>query len=156
MNSTTRNNLSSITVLGAGSWGTALAIQLARSGRPVHLWGRETELIAKMRVERVNDVFLPDCPFPESLEVESDLDAALAGADDVLVVVPSHALRELLEKVAASGHPPSRLAWATKGFEARPRGGRRMPGRGADGRVVGPDVCPGGRPGHADRDHGRG
>ncbi|MDX1455316.1 MAG: NAD(P)H-dependent glycerol-3-phosphate dehydrogenase [Gammaproteobacteria bacterium] len=117
MNSVAQNNNTPITVLGAGSWGTALAIQLARSGRSVHLWGRETDLIEKMRVDRVNALFLPDCPFPDTLEVEADLDKALSLAEDVLVVVPSHALRDLLEKVAACGHRPTRLAWATKGFE---------------------------------------
>ncbi|HEX6928825.1 MAG TPA: NAD(P)H-dependent glycerol-3-phosphate dehydrogenase [Gammaproteobacteria bacterium] len=106
----------SIAVLGAGSWGTALAIQLAGSGRRVILWGRETDELASMRTRRENLRYLPDCPFPDSLEIEDSLHAALL-ADEILVVVPSHALRDLLRAMKATGRVPRRLAWATKGLE---------------------------------------
>lgn len=106
----------SIAVLGAGSWGTALAIQLARSGRRVLLWGRESDDLEGMRRERENLSYLPGCPFPDSLEIEGSLSAALQ-ADETLVVVPSHALRGLLQAIKATGKTPHRLAWATKGFE---------------------------------------
>lgn len=105
-----------IAVLGAGSWGTALAIQLARSGRPVVLWGRESDDLDGMRHARENARYLPGCPFPDSLRVESSLAVALE-ADEVLAVVPSHALRELLRRMKDSGPLPARLAWATKGLE---------------------------------------
>ncbi|MBW3567677.1 MAG: NAD(P)-dependent glycerol-3-phosphate dehydrogenase [Proteobacteria bacterium] len=106
----------SIAVLGAGSWGTALAIQLARSGRRIVLWGRESDDLAGMQRNRENRRYLPGCPFPESLEIQGSLVEALA-ADEILVVVPSHALRELLGTIKATGKSPQRLAWATKGFE---------------------------------------
>lgn len=106
----------SVAVLGAGSWGTALAIQLARSGRRIVLWGRESDDLGGMRRERENLRYLPGCPFPESLEIEGSLAAALE-ADETLIVVPSHALRELLQAIKATGKTPRRLAWATKGFE---------------------------------------
>ena len=106
-----------VAVLGAGSWGTALAIQFARGGRPVRLWGRNPERLAAMAAERCNARYLPGVPFPLSLEVAVDLPPALAGARDVLVVVPSPALRELLVGLAPLLAPGMHVAWATKGFE---------------------------------------
>ncbi|HEX7080966.1 MAG TPA: NAD(P)H-dependent glycerol-3-phosphate dehydrogenase [Gammaproteobacteria bacterium] len=106
-----------IAVLGAGSWGTALAIQLARAGRPTVLWARDAEQVRTMRAERRNPRYLPDAPFPEALEVTADFAAAVGAADDVLIVVPSHAFRATLEALRALARPPRRLAWATKGFE---------------------------------------
>jgi glycerol-3-phosphate dehydrogenase (NAD(P)+) len=110
------NALSSIAVLGAGSWGTALAIQCARAGRRVTLWGRDPAAVNAMRAERRNRRYLPDEPLPEGLDVTSELGTAIGGADLVLIVVPSHAFRATLEAVRRAGCPP-RLAWATKGFE---------------------------------------
>jgi glycerol-3-phosphate dehydrogenase (NAD(P)+) len=106
-----------IAVLGAGSWGTALAIQFARSGRPVRLWGRDRERLAVMSASRRNERYLPSATFPPSLEVEADLTKALAGAHDVLVVVPSTAFRELLTELRPLLAAPMHIAWATKGFE---------------------------------------
>lgn len=106
-----------IAVLGAGSWGTALAIQFARTGRAVRLWGRDRQHLEVLARDRVNQRYLPDSKFPDSLTVEADLGAALAGSRDVLVAVPSHALRSLLEELHGSLQPGMRLAWATKGFE---------------------------------------
>lgn len=106
----------SIAVLGAGSWGTALAIQLARSGRPVRLWGRESDDLGGMQAERENRRYLPGCPFPPSLKIEPSLARALE-AEEILVVVPSHAMRSLLQQMKHVGGTPRRLAWATKGFE---------------------------------------
>ncbi len=106
-----------IAVLGAGSWGTALAIQFARTGRPVRLWGRDGNQLEALVRDRVNRRYLPDSPFPGSLQVESILDAALHGARDVLIAVPSHAFRPLLQAMRGRLQPGMRLAWATKGFE---------------------------------------
>lgn len=106
-----------IAVLGAGSWGTALAIQLARSGRRVVLWGREADGIEDIRRDRVNERYLPGCPFPDSLEVDGSLERVLASTDETLIVVPSHALRQLCGAMKAAGAQPARLAWATKGLE---------------------------------------
>lgn len=106
-----------IAVLGAGSWGTALAIQVARSGRATRLWGRDGAQLRAMSAERRNARYLPAASFPESLTVSADLPAALHGALDVLVVVPSHAFRALLHEIAPRLDAATRVAWATKGFE---------------------------------------
>ncbi len=106
-----------IAVLGAGSWGTALAIQLARSGRATRLWGRDAGQLRVLARDRVNARYLPGAAFPESLTVEPDLAAALKGALDVLVVVPSHSFRSLLTQIAPQLEPHARVAYATKGFE---------------------------------------
>jgi len=108
---------SRITVLGAGSWGTALAIQWARAGHAVRLWARDAHLRADMARARVNQRYLPHSPFPDTLQVPSDLPAALSGADDVLIAVPSHAFREVLSTLRAQLADGQRLCWATKGFE---------------------------------------
>jgi len=106
-----------IAVLGAGSWGTALAIQFARAGRPTLLWGRAEDEPEKIARERRNDRYLPGAGFPEALEVEPDLGRTLAAADDVLVVVPSGALRAVLTSIKPLLRPGARVAWASKGFE---------------------------------------
>jgi glycerol-3-phosphate dehydrogenase (NAD(P)+) len=106
-----------IAVLGAGSWGTALAIQFARGGRPVRLWGRDGAQLAALARARCNERYLPSAPFPASLAVQADLAAALVGARDVLAVVPSHALRALLKELAPHLASDMQVAWATKGFE---------------------------------------
>lgn len=110
--------VSPLAVLGAGSWGTALAIQFARAGRPTRLWGRDAAHQAHMAAERRNTRYLPDALFPEALRVEAELDAAIEGVGDVLLAVPSHAFRALLERLRSRLSPEVRLAWATKGFEA--------------------------------------
>ncbi len=104
-------------VIGAGSWGTALAIQLARTGHPTALWGRNRVDMERMREERRNRRYLPHAAFPDSLIVEPDLRRALAGARDALIAVPSHALRETLNMVRPLLADATRIAWATKGFE---------------------------------------
>lgn len=106
-----------VAVLGAGSWGTALAIQFARSGRLVRLWGRDRARLEEMARSRRNERYLPSTPFPDALQVEPNLPAALAGARDVLVVVPSQALRPLLTELSPLLAPALHVAWATKGFE---------------------------------------
>ncbi len=106
-----------VAVLGAGSWGTALAIQFARGGRPVRLWGRDRERLAAMAVARRNERYLASASFPDSLQVEPQLAGALAGARDVLIVVPSPAFRTLLTQLAPHLAPDMHVCWATKGFE---------------------------------------
>jgi len=114
--------VATVAVLGPGSWGTALALLLARHGHPVRLWGHNPEEIAPLRQERENRRFLPGIPFPPALTVGVDLAEALASADLALVVVPSHAYGVTLTRLRP--HLPARagFAWATKGLE--PGGGR--------------------------------
>jgi glycerol-3-phosphate dehydrogenase (NAD(P)+) len=107
-----------IAVVGAGSWGTALAIQLARSGCNVRLGGVvEIDLLEAMVDDRRNKRYLPDAVFPDNLTVHPDLEGCLAEADDVLVVVPSHGLRDTLGQIKPLLGDRTRVCWATKGFE---------------------------------------
>ncbi|MEJ2513906.1 MAG: NAD(P)-dependent glycerol-3-phosphate dehydrogenase [Gammaproteobacteria bacterium] len=106
-----------IAVLGAGSWGTALAIQFARTGHRTLLWGLPQDHLDRLQDDRENQHYLPGAPFPDALEVEPDLDRALAEAPLVVVAVPSHAFREVLGRIRALLRPDAHIAWATKGFE---------------------------------------
>jgi len=107
----------SVIVVGAGSWGTALAIQLARGGQRTQLWGRDLAQLDAMRRARCNERYLPDAVFPPSLEIALDLDSALRTTGDALIAVPSHAFRGTLVLLKPLLSEPSRIAWATKGFE---------------------------------------
>jgi glycerol-3-phosphate dehydrogenase (NAD(P)+) len=107
-----------MTVIGAGSWGTALAIQLAREGHPTRLWGRDVAQQDAMRAARCNRRYLPDAVFPDALQVAHSLDDALVGARDALIAVPSHAFRAALAATLPHLDPGTRVAWATKGFES--------------------------------------
>ena len=106
-----------IAVVGAGSWGTALAVLLARNGETVSLWARDPGHAARMEQDRVNERYLPDVELPAGLAVHGELDAALAGARDVLIAVPSHAFAGCLDAVVPALAAHGVLAWATKGFE---------------------------------------
>jgi glycerol-3-phosphate dehydrogenase (NAD(P)+) len=106
-----------MTVIGAGSWGTALAIQLAREGHPTVLWGRDGAQVEAMRLARRNARYLPGAGFPDALQVTESLKPALENVRDALIAVPSHAFRECLENIRPHLDPSSRVAWATKGFE---------------------------------------
>jgi glycerol-3-phosphate dehydrogenase (NAD(P)+) len=105
-----------IAVLGAGSWGTALALVLARNGVQTLLWGLPAEIPALIE-ERQNRRFLPGIPFPESLHPVSDLGQALSQSSSILVVVPSIAFASTLEKIAKLASPKLPVAWATKGLD---------------------------------------
>lgn len=109
-------NRTKIAVLGAGSWGTALAILLGRNGHEVTLWGLPQEIEALQR-ERENSRYLPGIPFPESLIPETDLAVAVSAADEVLVAVPSHAFRPVLEALKPLIVNGTSVSWATKGLE---------------------------------------
>jgi len=108
---------SPVAVIGSGSWGTALAIQFARAGHPVRLWGRDAQQQALLHSQRCNARYLPDAAFPPLLEVPTQLADALNGADYVLIAVPSHGFRATLQAVAPHLGAQPRIAWATKGFE---------------------------------------
>jgi len=115
---------SSIAVLGAGSWGTALAILLARNGHGVTLWGRGRRQLAAMSKERRNRRYLPEHSFPDALQLSDDLDEALAHARLVLVAVPSHAFQAVCVQLHSHVSSLAGLFWATKGFE--PGSGRLL------------------------------
>ncbi len=106
-----------IAILGAGSWGTALAIHLGRIGHDVRLWARDEQLVEQMARVRANTRYLPDAIFPEPLAVTHDLPAALAGASCALIAVPSHGLRAVMRNAAAHIMPGAVLVSTTKGLE---------------------------------------
>ena len=106
-----------VAVLGSGSWGTALASLIARNGHPTTIWGRDPGQIASINGQHENTRYLPGVPLPDSLVATGDLAAAVAGADLVLVVTPSHAFTETLKALAPHRRANAGVAWATKGFE---------------------------------------
>ncbi|MCC3720741.1 NAD(P)H-dependent glycerol-3-phosphate dehydrogenase [Rouxiella badensis] len=108
----------SMTVIGAGSYGTALAITLARNGHPVVLWGHNAAHIQALQAARCNQAFLPDVTFPDTLILETDLSNAIAASRDVLVVVPSHVFGDVLRQIKPFLRADARIVWATKGLEA--------------------------------------
>jgi glycerol-3-phosphate dehydrogenase (NAD(P)+) len=112
-----------VAVLGAGSWGTALAMQIARGGHGALLWGRSADHIAQINEQRRNARFFPELELPPGLVGEPSLQRALERADLVLLAVPSHAFKGLLEQIAP--HLGQRgITWACKGFE--PGSGRLL------------------------------
>lgn len=106
-----------ISVIGAGSYGTALAIALSRNGYPTYLWGHNPEHMQQLAQQRCNQAFLPNIPFPTALEIESKLESAVRKSRDLLIVVPSHVFGEILEKIRPHLQPYHRIVWATKGLE---------------------------------------
>ncbi|HEY3382084.1 MAG TPA: NAD(P)H-dependent glycerol-3-phosphate dehydrogenase [Vicinamibacterales bacterium] len=106
-----------IGVLGAGSWGTALAAHLTRNGHSVRLWAREAEVVADIRERRENSLFLPGIELPDSLRPCEGLEDALRGVEIVLVVTPSHGTRGVLKAAAPFIHPKATIVSATKGLE---------------------------------------
>jgi len=108
---------SALAVVGAGSWGTALAVQFARNGRAVRLWGRDSEAIAKLARDRENRRYLPGVTFPENLVPCPDLGSCLEEVTDILIAVPSDGFRETLTKIQPLLRGDERICWATKGVE---------------------------------------
>lgn len=117
-------NDASVTVLGAGSYGTALAICLARNSTPTILWGRDSEQLSAMADSRQNQRYLPGADFPGALSIEPSLAKAISQSRDILVVVPSHAFKGMLEALKPLLQPEQRIIWATKGLE--PGSGRLL------------------------------
>ncbi len=106
-------------VVGAGSWGTALANLLAGRHAPVDLWAFEPEVRAGIRDDRENPVFLPGVRLSENLRPSGDLDAVVADKDLVLIVVPSHVMREVAGRMAGALSPSAVVVSASKGIENR-------------------------------------
>jgi glycerol-3-phosphate dehydrogenase (NAD(P)+) len=125
-----------VAVLGAGSWGTALAALIARHGHHTVLWGRDAAGVAMIDQGQQNARYLPGIALPDTLRATTDLAAALDGADLVLVAVPSHAFAGTLRELAPYRSATAGVAWATKGFE--PGSGRFLHEVAAE--VLGPGV----------------
>ena len=106
-----------IAVYGAGSWGTALALQLARNGLDVLLWDFNPENIALYDEKRENTHYLPGIPFPDNLHCTDSLEEMVNHANDQLIVIPSHGFRDLLKKIKPLLKPEHAIFWATKGLE---------------------------------------
>lgn len=106
----------SIAVLGAGSWGTALALTAWRNGNRATLWGHDAGRMAAMAASRRNTRYLPDAELPPDMAVTADLAAAVADADLLLLAVPSHAFRGLLQQLKSLLPAAAPIAWATKGL----------------------------------------
>src|SRR5690242_17748146 len=104
-----------IAVVGAGSWGTALTIHLARTGTPVRLWARETEIVDGIRARRRNPLYLPDFEVPPDVDITDDLTAVVDEADVIVIVVPSEFFAATLAKVPV--RPGAVIVSATKGFD---------------------------------------
>jgi glycerol-3-phosphate dehydrogenase (NAD(P)+) len=109
--------LNRLAVIGAGGWGTALAIILAPRFPQLRLWVYEEDLAARMARTRENDVYLPGCPLPPHVEPVTDLGAALDGAEIVLSVTPSHFVRDLYRRMLPLVNESMLFVSATKGLE---------------------------------------
>lgn len=103
-----------VAILGAGSWGSALAINLAKHGASVILWGRDQEYIKKMNLARANTRYLPDIKFPENLDLSDDLAYCIENSNYPIIAVPSHAFSTILQEITI---PIDSLAWITKGID---------------------------------------
>lgn len=111
------DNTQTVAVLGAGSWGTALAMLLGKNSHTVNLWAHSAEHAASMQQARENTRYLAGLKFPDTINVSSDLEATLKNVKDILIVVPSHAFRQTLETIQPFLTSEQRIAWATKGLE---------------------------------------
>jgi glycerol-3-phosphate dehydrogenase (NAD(P)+) len=111
-------NAQRVCVIGAGSWGTALALHLARNGQDVVLWGRDADAIQAMQTSRHNQKYLPDAHFPDNLVCEADLKTAIQYSTNILVSVPSHAFMPTIEAIQPFLLADSSIVWATKGIES--------------------------------------
>lgn len=106
-----------LTILGAGSFGTSLALLLARNGHDIRLWGRNRATMAAMTGNRRNERYLPGHELPDSVSPTADLAVALRGTDLLVVVVPSGGFRAIVQDAVAQSAAPLDLVWATKGFD---------------------------------------
>lgn len=105
-----------IAVLGSGSWGTAVAIHLAKSGHQVMLWGRSSQHVTEIREARCNTSYLPLTPFPDSLSVTDNINDCMAQATHTIIAVPSHAFVDILNLLPKPKHG---LSWLTKGLDPK-------------------------------------
>jgi glycerol-3-phosphate dehydrogenase (NAD(P)+) len=107
-----------ITVLGAGSWGTALALLLARNQHAVTLWARNAEHADSMQQQRCNAYHLPDFSFPDNLTITANLETAVSAANLILIAIPSEGFRALLKTIKPYLKTNAKLVYTTKGLES--------------------------------------
>jgi glycerol-3-phosphate dehydrogenase (NAD(P)+) len=107
-----------VTVLGAGSWGTALAVHLGRIGHDVRLWARDAALAREMAARRANAIYLPDVRLPPNVSVTAAIAEALHQTELVIAAIPSHGCRAVVRKAAPHIAPRAVLVSAMKGLEA--------------------------------------
>ena len=105
-----------IAILGAGSWGTALAILAARNGCQTLLWGHNPEHMLALATDRQNIRYLPNLPFPDNLQVTSELSDVATFSNLILICVPSHAFKKTLISLKPYSSIDIQIAWASKGF----------------------------------------
>ncbi len=109
--------MKSIAVLGAGSWGTSLAVHLARVGHDVSLWARDPALVDDLRARRANAVYLPDVSLPDRIAVTHDIGEALRGAELIVSAIPSHGCRVVIHAAVPYAARGAVFVSATKGLE---------------------------------------
>lgn len=108
-----------IAIIGAGAWGSALAIHLARQHQEVHLWAYEKKRVIEINTKRKNDRYLPGITFPSSISCSDDYQVSLSGTQDILIVVPSVAFQATLKKIKPFLQAHHRLIWASKGLDSK-------------------------------------
>lgn len=107
-----------ISIIGAGAWGSALAIHLARKGQKVRLWAYEEQQAIEINTKRTNERYLPGILFPSNITCSDDYQTVLSGTQDILIVVPSVAFHATLIKMRSFLHANQRLLWASKGLDS--------------------------------------
>jgi glycerol-3-phosphate dehydrogenase (NAD(P)+) len=107
-----------IAVLGAGSWGTALAVHLGRVGHDVRLWARDVQVAADISARRANAIYLPDVSLPDTVLVTASLEEALSDTELAVSAIPSHGCRAVMRQAAACLQPHATIVSATKGLES--------------------------------------
>jgi glycerol-3-phosphate dehydrogenase (NAD(P)+) len=106
-----------VAVIGAGSWGTALAIHAARAGHEVRTWSRNPAVVESINRDHVNSIYLKDARIPDGVRASADLEEVVSASELIILAAPSHATRELLTTMALTLRPEMILASATKGIE---------------------------------------
>lgn len=109
--------MAEIAVLGAGSWGTAIAVHLARNGHQVRLWDRNLQHLQNMQITRFNARYLPEIQLPETVAIQPDLLSCITDIHCFFIAVPSHGFRDLLTQMAtATVTKNSLITWGSKGL----------------------------------------
>lgn len=109
---------SSIAILGAGAWGSALAIHLARKHQEVRLWAYEKKQADEINAKRTNTQYLPEVVFPSNIICSNDFQTVLSATKDILIVVPSIAFQTTLKNIKPFLQAHQRLLWASKGLDS--------------------------------------